>query len=134
MVIEPRYIALVITFMLPTLSRASPADPYAKIYDILIETTRDDCRGAGIWRSKSVIDTMRINPHQRADLMAEAAGRCINEGYQIAELIYSELHTGQMSMEDARFCGSRVDSPSPEFAGDTILMRFLSCMQRRNQK
>jgi len=124
-------IAIAATLTLPTSSHAASVDPYAKVYDVLIETTRDDCRSAGIWRSKSIIDTLPVNPHQRADLTAQAQGRCISEGYSIAELIYGNLHSGQMSMSSVKFCATRVDSPSQQFAGDTISMRFLSCMQTK---
>ncbi len=123
------YVAFVVAFMLPILSHAAPADPYAKLYDTLIETARDDCHGAGISRSKSIIDAMPVNPHQRADLMAQAVGQCVSEGHSVAELIYANLHSGRMSMDNVKFCATRVDSPSPQFAGDTILMRFLSCMR-----
>lgn len=131
MIFKSCYVAFAVTLTLPNLSHAAPADPYAKIYDVLIETARDDCRGAGIWRSKSIIDAMSVNPHQRADLMAQAVGQCISEGHSVAELIYANLHSGRMSMDSVKFCATRVDSPSPQFAGDTIPMRFLSCMRVR---
>ena len=120
MVFKSCYVASAIAFMIPALSYAAPADPYAKLYDALIGTARDDCHGAGISRSKSIIDAMPVNPHQRADLMAQAVGQCISEGHSVAELIYANLHSGRMSMDSVNFCGTRVDAPSPQQGCSTL--------------
>ena len=97
--------ALAATVVFPGFCRAAPADPYAKFYETMTASVRQDCRTPGAAETAQMRQMQgTLSPHQMADLSAHYYGQCISYGMKFAEEIYVGLHFGNITKLKLKTC------------------------------